>query len=513
MPEPEPVLLILDDEPIVTTTIRNYFELKGGYQVVAFHNPTEALAHLQDHPVDLIISDQIMPGMNGLEFFTRVKQIQPEAVRILLTGYAQKEDAIRAINQVGLYQYIEKPWNNDALELIVRNGLERKRLYTALQARIGELEIASDEIQRLRSGLVELYLEKSARAPGEAARELRTIVTTEIRSGARRLLYAFLAVSVLLLASISYIVYGAFFSIGRETARLKIELREIKGQQLDASEIRRLRSSLSGAASEQIIAEYEESVCFIQGAYQFRDRQTGRLLRTSAAGSDTVDLSVQSSGPPWQVFYTGTGFLVSTDGAIVTNRHVAEPWWADAQAQKVIQAGFRPEFRLFVAYFPHRSEPFALKARKISQTADVALLETTPAPNLPKPTMLEEGKTGLAPGSPVLLIGFPLGLEAIMARASEKDLDQIPNLANLSLEQVARELSRHDLVRPFITQGHLSNVTDEVLVYDAATTMGGSGGPLFNRQGKVIGINFAVIPQFAGGSMGLPIRYALELLR
>ena len=122
MAEPPPKILILDDEPIITTTIRNYFELKGGYQVVAFHDPAQALEYLAERPVDLIISDQIMPGMNGLEFFTRVKQIQPEAVRILLTGYAQKEDAIRAINQIGLYQYIEKPWVNDQLELIVGTG-------------------------------------------------------------------------------------------------------------------------------------------------------------------------------------------------------------------------------------------------------------------------------------------------------------------------------------------------------------------------------------------------------
>jgi len=499
MPDPEPILLILDDEPIVTTTIKNYFELKGGYQVVAFHQPAEALDYLQDHPVDLIITDQMMPGMNGLEFLSRVKQIQPEAVRILLTGYAQKEDAIRAINQVGLYQYIEKPWNNDDLDLIVRNGLERKRLYTSLQARIGELQIASGEIQRLRNGLVELYLEKSTAGPGEASRELRSIVTTEIRSGARRLFHAFLAVSVLLVASVSYIVYSTFFSIRRETAGLKTELSEIKGQQLDPGEIRRLRTTLAGAPSEQIIAEYEESVCFIQGAYAFRDPATGSLLRLSSAGPD--------------MFYTGTGFLVSSEGLIVTNRHVAEPWWADAQAQRVIQSGFRPEFRFLVAYFPHRLEPFALKARKISPTADVALLQATPVSHLPKPALLEEGKAGLSPGAPVLLIGFPLGLEAIIARASEKDLDQIPNLPNLTLEQVARELARRDLMRPYITQGHLSNVTDDLLAYDAATTMGGSGGPLFNRQGRVIGINFAVIPQLPGGSMGLPIRHALALLR
>jgi S1-C subfamily serine protease len=68
-------------------------------------------------------------------------------------------------------------------------------------------------------------------------------------------------------------------------------------------------------------------------------------------------------------------------------------------------------------------------------------------------------------------------------------------------------------MRPLITQGHLSNVTEEVLRYDALSTMGGSGGPLFNRQGKVIGINFAVQAGLPGAAMGLPIRHALELMR
>lgn len=492
MPDNRPVILILDDEPMVTTTIRNYLDLTGEYQTVAFQEPTQALDYLRAHPVDLLVSDQIMPGMNGLEFLQQVKQIQPEAIRILLTGYAQKEDAIRAINQVGLYQYLEKPWNNDELGIIIRNGLERKRLYTSLQARLGELRIASGEIERLKNGLVELYLEKSPRAAGD---ELRRIVGSEVRSGARRLLHALVAVSVLLAASVSYIV---FLSIRRETAGLKLELSEIRRQGLNEAEVRRLRATLAAAPSEQIIAEYQESVCFIQGAYLFRDRASGQALR-------------RSSSEPVEIAYTGTGFLVAADGRILTNRHVAEPWWADPQAQKIVQAGYRPEFRIFVAYFPHRTQPFVLKTRKVSPTTDVALLEASPAAGLPKPALLDEGKA--AAGAPVLLIGFPLGLEALLARASEKTLDQIPNLPSLSLDQVARELAQRNLIRPFITQGHLSDVSEEVLVYDAVTTMGGSGGPLFNRQGKVIGINFAVIPQFSGGSMGLPIRHALELLK
>ncbi len=142
----------------------------------------------------------------------------------------------------------------------------------------------------------------------------------------------------------------------------------------------------------------------------------------------------------------------------------------------------------------------------------MALLEVSPARDLPRPIPLEENPEAVKAGAPVLLIGFPLGLEALLARASEKDLVQIPNLEKLSLQQIGRELARRGLIRPFITQGHISNVTQELLVYDAATTLGGSGGPLLSRDGKVVAVNFAVLEHFSGASMGLHVRHALALL-
>jgi len=521
MAESLPVILVLDDDPLVTTTVRNYLELSGEYRPVVFNHPAEALEFLKSKPVDVIVSDQIMPGMNGLEFFAQVKQIQPEAIRVLLTGYAQKDDAVRAINQIGLYQYLEKPWSNEQLGLVIRNGVERKRLYSSLQHGIGELKIASGEIDRLRNGLVELYLEKGATTPGS---EIQRMVGAEVRRSARSLLYAFLVVSALLAGAVSYIVYGSFFSLRREAAGLRVQLGEIRRSQLNQAEIERLRAlgAPDPPSSEQIIAQYEESVCLIQGSFVFRERSSGKILRLAAGGdagqprvdsAGNVDLTLEGEGPPVENSYTGTGFLVSPDGKLVTNRHVAEPWSADSQADKILQAGYRPEHRYFVAYFPHRRDPYRLKVRKVSQKADVALLEVAPATGLPKPIPLDESGSGVKAGAPILLIGFPLGLEAILARTSDKELEQIPDLANLDLEQVARELAKRDLVRPFITQGHISNVTGDVLSYDAATATGGSGGPLLNRDGRVIAVNFAFITQFNRASMGLHVRHVLELLR
>lgn len=531
MPERKPVILVLDDEPMVTSTIKSHLALEGDYETIAFNHPAEALEHLKTHPVDLIVSDQMMPDMNGLEFFAQARQIQPEAIRVLLTGYAQKEHAIRAINEIGLWQFLEKPWSNEQLSIVIRNGLERKRLYTSLQEKISQLQIAADEIDRLKNGLVELYLERSVKpasgepAAAEARRELRRIVGAEIRSGTRRFARVFLAASLLLAASISYVVYKSFFAIRQETARLKIQIGELKSRQLNPAEIERLRAAAAQPRelnpSERIIAQYQGSVCYIHGSFVFSEPESDRLLRLAAPGpgsapqvdaSGNADVTLEGNGPVLENSYSGTGFLVTPDGKILTNRHVGEPWWANAQAERLVAAGLRPKHRNFVAYFPHRPEPFALQTLKISESADLALLQAEPAKNLPQPIPLEQNAVRAAAGAPVLLIGYPLGLEAVLARISESDLSSIPNYLNLGVDQVARELAKRNLIHPFISQGHISNVSKDVVTYDAVTTMGGSGGPLFNQDGKVIGIHFGNLAEFAGGNLGVPISHALSLL-
>ena len=74
-------------------------------------------------------------------------------------------------------------------------------------------------------------------------------------------------------------------------------------------------------------------------------------------------------------------------------------------------------------------------------------------------------------------------------------------------------IASQQLIRPTTTQGHIGDVLKDKIVYDAATTSGGSGGPLFNRDGKVIGINFAVIKDFGGSNLAVPARYANDLLK
>jgi response regulator RpfG family c-di-GMP phosphodiesterase len=99
-----------------------------------------------------------MPGMDGITFLRRCRDLQPMATRVLLTGYADKENAIRAINEAGLYYYLEKPWDNEHLKLIIRNGMERSALFTELDSRVSALESANKDLFDIRRRLIQAFV-------------------------------------------------------------------------------------------------------------------------------------------------------------------------------------------------------------------------------------------------------------------------------------------------------------------------------------------------------------------
>jgi len=123
----EYTILVVDDEEMVTTSISTLLMLETDYNVLTFNSPSKALKEIEAEKIDLVISNYLMPGeMNGIEFLLKVKELQPDAIRILLTAYADKENAIRGIREVGLYQYVKKPWDNNALILLIHNGLHSR---------------------------------------------------------------------------------------------------------------------------------------------------------------------------------------------------------------------------------------------------------------------------------------------------------------------------------------------------------------------------------------------------
>ena len=156
------LIVVVDDEKIVTSAFKTLLKVEGFSNAHFFNNPEEALEFLKSNTPDLVISDFLMPEMNGLEFLSEVKKMYPEVSKILLTGYADKENAIRAINEVGLYRYIEKPWDNDDLILNIRNGIERSYLLSELRKKIAELEAAKKELEKYSHNLEQIVEERTA---------------------------------------------------------------------------------------------------------------------------------------------------------------------------------------------------------------------------------------------------------------------------------------------------------------------------------------------------------------
>jgi len=147
-----PRVYVVDDDALVTESLGTALKLETDWQVLPFTDAEEALAVMRSAPPDVVLSDLKMP-LGGIAFLAKVRTRHPEAVLILLTGYADKESAIRAINEVGIWQYVEKPWDTADLMLKIRQGLERRdlvgklhRINAELGARVRELGSAHERL-------------------------------------------------------------------------------------------------------------------------------------------------------------------------------------------------------------------------------------------------------------------------------------------------------------------------------------------------------------------------------
>jgi DNA-binding NtrC family response regulator len=152
-----PTILLVDDEEMVLNSIKSFFAIETDYKLATYTSPVKALEDVERSHFDLVISDYLMPDMDGITFLAKVKEKRPLVPRILLTGYADKENAIKAINNVGLYQYIEKPWDNEDLRLIIRNGLEKTVLLKQLEEKIYEVERAHRELSEVQKDILRVF--------------------------------------------------------------------------------------------------------------------------------------------------------------------------------------------------------------------------------------------------------------------------------------------------------------------------------------------------------------------
>ncbi len=154
-------ILIVDDDKLITNTLNILMKTALKLEVITCNDPIEALEiYKNTNNINLVISDFMMPSMDGIQFLKNIKSINTDAVTILLTGYSDKESAIKAINDIGIYHYIEKPWDNNYLIKIVQNSIEKDELSKLLKNKVEELEKSNNEIERLYS-LLEIEHKKT----------------------------------------------------------------------------------------------------------------------------------------------------------------------------------------------------------------------------------------------------------------------------------------------------------------------------------------------------------------
>ncbi len=320
---------------------------------------------------------------------------------------------------------------------------------------------------------------------------------------------------------------GSRESLQAESSNLRKRMDSAEGADVDS-----LRKQLQGTQNrlkllenegniaETVVRNYAPSVCLLHVVVEFQDKASGKPIRVvvDSDGKPLVDkngmvqLDTEGTGPRLRVDIFGTGFLATRDGVLLTNHHVVEPWWKNDDMQQLINHGATANVLSYQAYFPGRTQGIPAKLDRIGTDADVATLKLESPPPDIAVLALDPRSGASVTGDSVVLMGYPTGIEGILARAGSAVVEKIAG-GSQDVDQIMAQLAEQKLIRPTTTQGHIGDVLKNEIVYDAATTSGGSGGPLFNRDGKVIGVNFATLQGFGGSNLAIPARYASSLLK
>ena len=143
---PSRTLLLVDDEPNILSALQRTLR-RDGYRILASDDPQQALELIAHEQVDVILSDQRMPGMNGVEFLRRAKEMHPETIRIVLSGYTDLQFITDAINEGAIYKFLTKPWDDGQLREQVREAFRSKEIADENRRLTAALQTANRELQ------------------------------------------------------------------------------------------------------------------------------------------------------------------------------------------------------------------------------------------------------------------------------------------------------------------------------------------------------------------------------
>lgn len=243
-----------------------------------------------------------------------------------------------------------------------------------------------------------------------------------------------------------------------------------------------------GAFSTSTVDDARSSVAYIFGVYR-------------VSGSDqTTKIHARVAG---------TGFIVAP-GLLATNRHVAEPWYGDSEAAVAIRRGGAPVLEKLEAYFPGSPLPVTLQPVVLAKHGDLAILkieETAFTQNL-KALALAPAPPHV--GDPITVLAYPMGVTGMVAKSPAAVYERLAS--HQDDPGTASELAALALIRPSATFGHIGDVSSDKLIYDAPTARGGSGGPVLNTRGQVVGVNAAYLDGFSGGTLGISAANLMPLI-
>ena len=552
-------ILIMDGDGSERGTLRDVI-LEAGYEPFCAESCMQALKWARERGMDVLLLDPDFPGMQCIDLLAEIRGATASAgirVILLVSGGAHKR--VQGLD-LGADDAVSRPWEQAELLARVRVQLRAAKAMKLLQDRTKTAEedvkvthtafealAVTEKMSRdasrlgrgLKLGLAAILLVATAMAVIFFRFSRRANRETQIASSVVARLSRNLSDQESLVERARKISeqMETYVASGPQGQKQKLERqsRELRAQMANAppDELAGLRNQLNkteahlreiqseNSMAERIIHTYTPSVCLIHVVVGFQDPATGQSLRFAGLDAEGVPirdgkgnplLNLGGTGPEVKVDALGTGFLVAQVNVVLTNHHVVEPWWKNEELSQLSRQGLVPKVLEMNVYFPGSPRSFPVKVDAISPEADLAVVRGDFSPLKIIPLPLDTRRDASVNGGPVVLMGYATGIDALLARADESTLRSIAKASQGKSELVLDELAKRNLIRPIITQGHIGDILPDKIVYDAQTTSGGSGGPLFNQNGRVIGVNYAILEGFGGSNFGIPIRYAHPML-
>ena len=551
----ESILIVGSD----ANSLRTLEELlrSAGYEVAVSQSQSEGFRFVQDAGVDLLVLSADIADIQCCDALAEVKGNSSTVdTRVVLLTRGGGIERARGL-ELGADEVLSAPWEPAELLARVRFQLRgkhaieelrektriadqgREMAQTAFQALAVTEKMTRDAFslgRALRIGVAALFaiatviagifLLYSRRADKEANRAYSVIAQLERGVHRQEQLVEAARSARADLQQSDVLVQKQQLQRQSEELRQKIsgaqpgDVSSLR-KQLEETTVRLRRVETESQNAEEVIRAYAPSVCLLHVSVSFVDRASGRPLRyggINPSGEPLQDsdgnpiYTLEGRAPEVRADYFGTGFIAG-EGRILTNHHVVQPWWKNDELAAVLSQGLNPAIADLTAYFPDATAGVPVRVSQISEEADLATVKGDLS-GLKKPILKIDGrKEAAVSGQTLLSLGYATGISAILARAGEDAVSDIAKTTGGDPKKVVDELLRRKLIRPLVTQGHIGDVLPDKIVYDAQTTSGGSGGPLINRDGEVIGVTFAVVKGFGGSNFGVPIRYAQPLLK